>query len=125
MQQHPVPQNVMSVEFRLVGNMTIKQFAYVAAGAIVAFVVYSIPFADVLKWPLVLSFFALAPINDIPLDRWIVSFIKVIYSPTKRVWRKETKLLEFLMPGFTSFLQSQLPQSVYQNKDRSRLDEFL
>ena len=71
----------MSVEFQLIGNMTIKQFAYVGGGGILAFIFFSTPLPDFLKWPLVLGFgglgaaFAFAPINDITLDRWLGAFI--------------------------------------------------
>ena len=32
METHPVPQNISSYEFRLVGDMTLKQFLYLAGG---------------------------------------------------------------------------------------------
>ena len=34
LQQHPVPQHIASYEFKLIGDMTIKQFAYLAGGII-------------------------------------------------------------------------------------------
>lgn len=131
MKQHPVPQNVMSVEFQLIGNMTLKQFGYLAAGAILAFIFYSTPLPSFLKWPLTLSFFGLgaafafAPINDIPLDRWLTNFIHAIYAPTKRIWKKEPKSLEFLLPDFSRFLASVLPSQPPLVKDRSKLEDYL
>src|SRR3989344_1388526 len=131
MQQHPVPQNIMSVEFQLIGNMTIKQFAYVGGGGILAFIFFSTPLPDFLKWPLVLGFgglgaaFAFAPINDITLDRWLVAFIKAVYSPTKRVWRKEPKSLVFLLPEFGRLLNFSATSSSIRSKSRDKLTDYL
>lgn len=99
MEAHPVPQNVTSFEFRLIGDMTLKQFAYLAIGAGIAylfFVFLAIP-APFLAWPVIVisSFlgvaFAFIPIASRPLDHWTVAFLKAIYSPTKRSWQKQGK----------------------------------
>ena len=121
----------MSVEFQLIGNMTIKQFAYVGGGGILAFIFFSTPLPDFLKWPLVLGFgglgaaFAFAPINDITLDRWLVAFIKAVYSPTKRVWRKEPKSLVFLLPEFGRLLNFSATSSSIRSKSRDKLTDYL
>lgn len=94
MEQHPVPQNVTTFQFRLIGDMTIKQFGYLAAGAIVAYVCYRLPLPFFFTWPLtiaaVVAGFGLAfvPIEERPMDVWVVSFIKSIYSPTQFLWHK-------------------------------------
>src|SRR6266498_2906030 len=90
--EHPIPQQISSYQFRLVGDMTLKQFFQVAAGAIVALVVYSTNFPAIVKWPLILgSFltgvaFAFFPLQDRPLSKWITLFIQAIYSPTIFLW---------------------------------------
>lgn len=43
-QQHPIPQNVTSYQFRLVGDMTLKQFLQLAAGIVIGLVIYATPF---------------------------------------------------------------------------------
>ncbi len=99
MQPHPIPQNVTSFQFHLIGDMTLKQFVYLAIGSAIAYLlfVFLSPIYPVIAWPLViisaLSGFALAflPINSRPLDSWIGAFFKAIYSPTKRVWQKNNK----------------------------------
>lgn len=95
MKQHPVPQNVTSYQFRLIGEMTLKQFAELAAGLIVAYLAFNLKLPYLIKWPLVifsaLLGFSLAflPIQERPLDQWIINFIKSIYSPTRYIWRKQ------------------------------------
>lgn len=128
MQQHPIPQNVMQVEFQLVGNLTLRQFGYLAAGGMITFMIYLLPFSDLLKWPLLLSvavFFAALvwlPFNDITLDRWIVAFFRAINSPTKRIWRKEVKALSVFSRTYAhDLLRTAAPVTT----DRSKLESFL
>lgn len=99
MEAHPVPQNVTSFEFRLIGDMTLKQFIYLATGSSIAylfFVFLAIP-APFLAWPVIVISgflgvaFAFIPIASRPLDHWTLAFLKAIYSPTKRAWQKQGK----------------------------------
>jgi len=96
-QQHPVPQHIASYEFRLVGDMTLKQFGYLAGGALIALFFYSLPLAGFIKWPLILLFgflgfaFAFMPIEERPLSTWLSAFIKAVVSPTQFLWRKKVR----------------------------------
>lgn len=95
-QQHPIPQNVTSFQFKLVGDMTLKQFLYLASGLSIAYIffVFVVTESPLIAWPVIIisSFigiaFAFIPIADRPLDYWLVAFLRAIYSPTKRVWSK-------------------------------------
>lgn len=97
MEQHPVPQPITSYEFRLVGDMTIKQFGKLAAGVILALITYAINPPGFIKWPLIVLFtgigfgMAFVPFEGRPLDAWIVAFFKRIYSPTLFIWQSKTK----------------------------------
>jgi len=51
MEQHPIPQNITGYQFRLVGDMTLKQFAMLAGGIIVALLFYYSPFPAFFKFP--------------------------------------------------------------------------
>jgi hypothetical protein len=91
---HPIPQNVTQYQFRLVGDMTLKQFLELAGGLLLAYLFYSSNLLFLFKYPLAISSvvlgFGLAffPIEDRPLDVWIVNFIKAIYGPTRFIWSK-------------------------------------
>jgi len=97
MEQHPVPQNVTTFQFRLVGDMTLKQFGYLIGGAILAYIMYKLPLPFFFTWPLtvfcVVGGFGLAfvPIEERPMDVWVLSFFKSIYSPTQYVWSRKTE----------------------------------
>ena len=43
--EHPVPQNVTAFEFHLVGDMTLKQFGYLGAGLLLAYITFTIVFS--------------------------------------------------------------------------------
>lgn len=127
MNQHPVPQNVSSYQFRLVGDMTLKQFGLLASGAIVGFIIYQLPIHPLLRWPLIFisafSGFALAfiPIEDRPLDRWLAAFLHGIYSPTWYFWKKNP-----LIPAYFLFRPAPLPPSPPETiKDLAQLQSFL
>ncbi len=95
MDAHPVPQNVTSFEFHLVGDMTLKQFGYLAVGLIIAYLTFlfffnSIPY---IATPVIIisaglgAAFAFLPIYNRPLDHWVTVFFRAIFSPTQRTWR--------------------------------------
>ena len=95
MEQHAIPQQISSYEFKLVGDMTLKQFIKAAAGIIIAILINSTNLIIIIKWPLMLFFaaFGLAlaflPFEERPLETWIISFIKSIYSPTIYIYNKK------------------------------------
>jgi hypothetical protein len=101
MEQHPIPQHISSYEFRLIGEMTLGQFARVAGGVIVGLLFYALPLPGFIKWFLVLlsaglgAAFAFFPIEGRPLETWILAFLKSIYSPTQYVWRKSVASFDF------------------------------
>lgn len=103
-EQHAIPQQISAYQFRLVGDMTLKQFFQVAGGALVALIIYSTSIAALIKWPLILISFlfgvalAFFPIEDRPLEKWIVAFFKSIYSPTIFVWKKSEKKRRYFRP---------------------------
>jgi len=92
--QHAIPQNIMDVEFKLVGDLTLRQFIYVAAGLAIAYISFVSDVASPIKWLIIFLFgggglaFAFVPVDDRSLDVWLINFFTAIYSPTRRIWRK-------------------------------------
>lgn len=95
MEPHPIPQNVTSFEFHLVGDMTLKQFLYLGAGLGMAYLLYAAAFYafPIVILPLICISvllgvsFAFLPIFDRPLDHWVKAFFTAVYSPTKGAWK--------------------------------------
>lgn len=97
MEQHAIPQQISSYEFKLVGEMTLKQFIKAAAGIVLALLINSTKLIFFIKWPLMLIFgagglaLAFVPFQDRPLETWVSAFIKSIYSPTIYTYKKKGK----------------------------------
>jgi len=94
MEDHPIPQDITGFQFKLIGSMTIKQFAYIAAGIIIGWVFYILPLPTLLKIPLALLFvisgvcFAFLPIAGRPMDVMVGNLIKALFSPTQYIYQK-------------------------------------
>lgn len=122
MDTHPIPQNVTSFQFKLVGDMTLKQFLYLAAGLGFAYSLFvtiaaSYPF---IAWPLIIISsllgvaFAFLPIGSRPLDHWLAAYLRAVYSPTKRIWKKNNKTFKedsLFSSRLVMYLSGQQPSS--------------
>jgi len=99
MENHPIPQDITGFEFKLIGDMTLKQFTYVAGGAIIGLVFYALPVLFLIKIPLALVWvgagaaFAFVPFEGRPLDVMIKNFFKAAFHPTQYVYQKMDTLL--------------------------------
>jgi len=96
MENHPIPQDITGFQFKLIGNMTIKQFIYLAVGAFFAWVFFFLlGLPSIIKFPLSVISFALGamiafvPIDGRPMDVMIANFIKALISPTQFLYQKE------------------------------------
>lgn len=133
MEQHPIPQQISSYEFQLVGSMTLRQFFKLAGGLIIAFLFYSTGLPFIFKWPLVLSFaglgiaLAFLPVNNQPLEKWILAFFKSIYSPTVYLWQKRSITIDVLSNDIKQPIepiQTQPEKPIDEDKE-PQLKEFL
>jgi hypothetical protein len=127
MQQHPVPQNVIGFQFKLVGDMTLKQFGYLAGGAAAAFLTSKLPYPSIFTYPLagILAFFGFAlaflPVEERPLDIWVKNFITSIFSPTQFYYHKTGGNLDFLNVDLTrtsatsEIIEKSLKKDKYQD----------
>lgn len=103
MEQHPVPQHIASFQFKLFGNLTVRQFITLLGPMIVAGIIFFSEFE-----PVIIKYFlsgiiglggfivAVVPVGGRPFDKWIVAFVKAIFAPTQRIWIKEKQIPEFL-----------------------------
>ncbi|MFH0863785.1 MAG: PrgI family protein [Candidatus Gottesmanbacteria bacterium] len=130
MEQHPVPQNITSFQFKLVGDMTIRQFIYLAGGVIVGYLILQLGWPAIIKWPLAFfvgaSGFGLAfvPIEERPLDRWVISFFQRIYSPTQFLWQKRGIPPEILTAPVPVSTQPP-PETIRKEATMAQVDEYL
>lgn len=131
MEQHPVPQHIASFEFKLFGNLTVRQFVTLAIPMAVAALFFFSNLPPFLRFALagifagVGLFASLVPIQGRPLDKWIVLFIKAIMAPTQRIWVKDARLPEFLDIVVSETPVSERVVEPITGQDKARLREYL
>ncbi len=102
MDQHPMPRQITSFEFKLIGFLTLKQFIYlvifIPAGFLI-FKIVPIPLFNILLAALVVgagAAFAFVPVNERPLDVWIKNLFKRLTSATQYTYQKHNSPIYFL-----------------------------
>lgn len=135
MEQHPIPQQISSYEFKLVGDMTLKQFLKAAAGIVLAFLINASGLIFFLKWPLMIIcgggglMLAFVPFQDRPLEVWVMSFLKAIYSPTIYTYKKipDKDWMDLIMSKSKKAVTSEeeVEEEVLPVKNKDRVKEFI
>ncbi len=131
MEQHAVPQHIASFEFKLFGNLTIRQFVFLAIPLGVAALIFFSTMPLFIRYGLsaiiasVGAFVALVPYNGRSIDRWVVIFIKAVTSPTQRIWKKETRIPDFLKILLEEPVVRKEAEKEFSNQDRQKLIEYL
>jgi len=96
--------------------MTLKQFGFLAAGVILAFISYKLPLPFIFTWPLTVLFaiggfaFAFVPIEERPMDVWVLSFLKNVYNPTIFHWERTAPTPEPVTPTAPAAKPAQVTQ---------------
>lgn len=94
MEQHPIPQDVTGFQFKLIGDMTVKQFAYLAGGVVLAWIIFSLPLFWLIKYPLIFVFgmlgvaLAFIPVEGRPFDVMLMNFLKALITPNQYIFQK-------------------------------------
>lgn len=108
MEQHAVPRQITTFEFKLIGFFTIKQFVYLmtAGGfAIVVYFIIPIPLINILLAILVLSagaVFSIFRYNERELDVWIKNLLAALLSPSQYNYSKHNAAPDFLKGIYVS-----------------------
>jgi len=98
MTQHPVPQNVIEVEFKLFGSFTLKQFSKILIGALIGTVVFILPLPGIIKIPISgLCFILGIGMAVTPaLGTWLSGFLKAMFVSPRYVWIRDVRPLDIL-----------------------------
>lgn len=102
MEQHPVPRQITSFEFKLIGFMTLKQFLFLIAFVPIGLLVYFLIPIPIIRQ--IMGFLvgmigvliAFVPINDRPMDVFIKNLVKRLLSPTQYTYEKHNPPIYFL-----------------------------
>lgn len=102
MDQHPIPRQITSFEFKLIGFLTIKQFLYLLVFVGVGLAVYALTPIPILNYFLGIVTasiglaFAFVPINDRPMEVWVKNLVKRLTSPTQYNFQKANQPIKIL-----------------------------
>jgi len=128
--QHAVPQNIMDVEFKLIGDLTMRQFAYLMIFGVVSYIAYVSGIPGFFKFIIILGSiggglaFAFLPIQDRGMDEWVINFINAVYLPTQKVWKKEpTPPSPFLYENISVLKQELI--TLAPTSSRRKLEQYL
>lgn len=127
--QHAVPQNIMDVEFKLVGDLTMRQFSYLIVLGLLAYLSFVV-IPGIFKWPITITLALLAvalafiPVQERGLDEWLVNFFRAINSPTERVWKKEPQIPTAFMYDNLSVVRQEMI-TLAPTSSRRKLEEYL
>lgn len=98
MEQHPIPRDISGFQFKLIGDMTLKQFGYLLVFSVSGYILFKIlPMGPVINAIIggITAFcgiiFAFIPFQDRPVDQWIFAFVKSVYSPTQFIYFKQNE----------------------------------
>lgn len=131
MENHPIPQDVTGFQFKLIGNMTIKQFAFLAAGGVATALIIYMPVFILLKLLLAPLFagaglmVAFVPIEGRSIDVMISHFFQAALSPNQYVYRKIGHQYAIFTISPTSTPVARTPHTTPEDKTKAQNLQFL
>lgn len=142
MDNHPIPQDVTGFQFKLIGDMTIKQFAYLAGGIVVAYVFFVLPLYSLIKLPLVFGStclgiaLAFIPLEGRPLDLMLFNYLRALFTPNIYLFQKKGWSFDFPLlhkknlgkraknlPSVSSKKKLKVFLQALHQKEQTKLDE--
>lgn len=127
--KHPVPQNVMDVEFKIVGDMSIRQFMYLVAGSLIAYIIYKSGMASFWRWAMMFlvggisASVAFLPIEGRGMDIWLANFIRSMFKPAQRVWTKSEVIPSYFLSDYSNAIEA--AYTITQAKNKNKLTDYL
>lgn len=129
--QHPIPQQITNYEFKLIGDMTLNQFARAAGGIVLALLVNASPLVFFVKYPLAFALLAgglalaFVPMGDRPLEKWLLAFIHSLYSPTLYTWQKKVDPNWLQIDWSKKLTEKEDETREVPKKDKDKMEEFV
>lgn len=127
MEPHPIPRQITTFEFKLIGFMTIKQFLYVALFGGLGLLTYfaiQVPYVNVISGIGIACIglaFAFIRYNERPLDVWIRNIFLRLTTPSQYFYKKNNPL-----PDFLTITPSLDPQIINTHIDaKKKINEYL
>ncbi len=124
MRQHPIPQNILDVEFKLFTKFTLKEFAYLAVGlglaGIMVYLVVGGTIPALVGIPIAIVtggagiFLGIVPVNDQDADVFIKNYVNAISAPTQMVWLNSQMKEERVKPEVKPSTEGKLVEKSFK-----------
>jgi len=94
MENHPIPQDVTGFKFKLIGQITIKQFLYLLGAGFFVYFFFALPFPLFIKGPFILLAatlgvgLAFVPVEGRPMDKMLYFFIRALPAENQYVYHR-------------------------------------
>jgi hypothetical protein len=94
-----VPQNIMSVQFKIFDLMTLKQFGITMGlffACFIVFLIFSAPWNIIITLVIVIvgGTFTFIPFNGEPFVEFLNSYLEAMISPQRRIWHRKGFVLK-------------------------------
>lgn len=126
MRQHPIPQNILDVEFKLFTRFTLKEFAYLAIGlglaGVMVYLVVGKNIPGIIGIPIAIAcggagiVLGIVPINEQDADVFIKNYINAITNPTQMVWLNNQMKEERIKPEVKPGTEGKLVEKSFKEK---------
>lgn len=130
MEGHPIPQDITGFQFKLIGDMTIKQFAYLAVGVGGAWLFFVLHLPPFIKYPFSFIFallgvsLAFLPLEGRPMDVMLSNFVKALFAPTQFIYQKMGGHFWFPSPTTAITKTNKPTSSISQDEFRAFLQSL-
>lgn len=126
MENHPVPKNVLTVEFKLFGPLTVKQFARLLGVAMACLVIFITPIPRLISIPIIFVVGILGAASALleGFDVKIWGMVKAVFSTTQYVWKNEHEVPEVLKEDLAKETTKKSSKKVSATKDSDKLNEL-
>ncbi len=101
MEPHPVPRQITTFEFKLIGFLTVKQFLYIALFSGIGILIYlitPIPYLNIISgviFVVIGVILAFVKFNERPIDVFIKNLIIRLTTPSQYFYKKNNDLPDF------------------------------
>jgi hypothetical protein len=91
MEPHPVPQNILDIEFKLFGSFTLRQFGKILVGCLVALLFFVLPINFFVKAPFIAASIIIGALSALVprFETWLLGFTKALFISPRYVWIKD------------------------------------
>lgn len=93
MEPHPVPKNILTVEFKLFGSLSVRQFFKVLAACAVGLLIFALPIPKIVTIPTILIVVGLGVLAALipSFQVRLFGFLKALFVSPQYVWKKSDK----------------------------------